>query len=102
MDESTHAGEFVTAVELPASISPGSYSPSIDCSNRVAGTAALTVNPVPTEPTPVPSGAPLTGDGTTSSATGGPFTTAGLALLAVGGLAVGAVVIRRRRAGARS
>jgi hypothetical protein len=102
MDGSTHAGEFVTAVELPASISPGSYSPSIDCSNRVAGTAALTVNPVPTEPTPVPSGAPLTGDGTTSSATGGPFTTAGLALLAVGGLAVGAVVIRRRRAGARS
>jgi len=105
MDGSTHAGEFVTTVELPASISPGGYSPSIDCSNGVSGTAAFTVNQVPTEPTPgpVPSGAPLTGDGTTSSATGGPFTAAGLGLLAVGGLAVGAAIIRirRRRAGTR-
>jgi hypothetical protein len=98
MERSTHTGEFVTTVDLPTNISPGGYSPSIDCSNGVSGTASLTVNPVPGQP----SGAPLTGDGTTSSATGGPFTTAGLALLAVGGLAVGAVVIRRRRAGARS
>jgi len=49
-----------------------------------------------------PSGAPVTGDGTTSSATGGPFTTAGLALLAAGGLAAGVVVVRGRRAGTRS
>jgi hypothetical protein len=100
MEESTHAGEFVTTVDLPASISPGGYGPSIDCSNGVSGTASLTVNPAG----PVPSGAPLTGDGATSSATGGPFTAAGLGLLAVGGLGVGAAVIRnrRRRAGARS
>jgi hypothetical protein len=99
MEESTHAGEFVTTVDLPASISPGGYGPSIDCSNGVSGTASLTVNPAPG---PVPSGAPLTGDGTTSSATGGPFTAAGLGLLALGGLGVGAAVIRnrRRRAGA--
>jgi hypothetical protein len=98
MDPGTHAGEFVTVVQLPTSISPGGYSPSIDCSDGTSGTASLTVNPAP-----IPTGAPVTGDGTTSSATGGPFTTAGLALLAVGGLAVGAGVIRkRRRAGSRS
>jgi hypothetical protein len=99
MEGSTHAGEFVTTVELPSSISPGGYSPSMDCSNGVSGTAAFTVNPGP-----VPTGAPLTGDGTTSSATGGRFTAAGLGLLAVGGLAVGAAIIRirRRRAGTRS
>jgi hypothetical protein len=98
MDPGTHAGEFVVTVTLPTSISPGGYSPSIDCSDGTSGTASLTVNPAP-----IPTGAPVTGDGTTSSATGGPFTTAGLALLAVGGLAVGAGVIRkRRRAGSRS
>ena len=98
MDPGTHAGEFVVAVTLPASISPGGYSPSVDCSDGTSGTASLTVNPAA-----IPTGAPVTGDGTTSSATGGPFTTAGLALLVVGGLAVGAGVIRkRRRAGSRS
>jgi hypothetical protein len=100
MDGSTHAGEFVTTVDLPTDISPGYYSPSIDCSNGVNGLAALTVNP-PLQPPP--SGAPVTGDGATSSAMGGPFTAAGLGLLAAGGLAVGTGVIRkRRRAGARS
>jgi hypothetical protein len=93
------AGKFAVTVDLPTDISPGSYSPSIDCDNQVSGTAELTVNPVP-EPTP--SGAPVTGDGTTSSATGGPFAAGGLGLLAAGGLAVGAGVLRkRRRAGAR-
>jgi hypothetical protein len=51
----------------------------------------------------MPTGAPLTGDGTTSLAMGGPFTTAGLGLLGAGGLAVGVGVIRRRRrSGTRS
>ena len=100
MDPATHAGEFVVTVDLPADISPGDYSPSLDCDNGVSGLANLTVNPAPpspTTPTPVPTGAPLTGDGTTSSATGGPFTPAGIALLAAGGLAAGAVAVRRRR-----
>jgi hypothetical protein len=99
MNTATQAGEWVVAVELPADISPGDYSPSLDCDNGVSGLANLTVNPAPspTTPTPVPTGAPLTGDGTTSSATGGPFTPAGIALLAAGVLAAGAVAIRRRR-----
>ena len=95
MDSATEIGEWVVTVELPADISPGDYSPSVDCDNGVSGTANLTVNPA--TPTPVPTGAPLTGDGTTSSATGGPFTPAGIALLAAGGLAAVAVAIRRRR-----
>lgn len=101
MDPATHAGVFVTTVALPMSISPGSYSPSIDCDNGVSGTASLTVNPLPG---PQPTGPPMTGDGTTSSAMGGPFTTAGLALLGAGGLAVAVVgvVRRRRRAGTGS
>lgn len=101
MDPSTHTGEFVTTVDLPTSISPGYYSPSIDCSNGTSGTASLTVNPYPG---PQPTGPPMTGDGSTSSALGGPFTTAGLSLLAAGSLtvAVVGVIRRRRRTGARS
>jgi hypothetical protein len=105
MDPATQAGEWVVTVDLPSDISPGDYAPSIDCDNGVSGTANLTVTPAPspTTPTPVPTGAPLTGDGTTSSATGGPFTPAGIALLAAGGLAACAVGIRwRRRARSRS
>jgi hypothetical protein len=100
MDESTHAGEFVVTVGLPKDIGPGGYSPSLDCSNGVSGTGSLMVN---TTPGPTPSGAPLTGDGATSSSTGGPFTTAGLGLLAAGGVAVAVgIAIRKRRSGARS
>jgi len=97
MDSATEIGEWVVTVGLPSDISPGDYSPSIDCDNGVSGTADLTVNPAPSPTTPVPTGAPLTGDGTTSSATRSPFTPAGIALLAAGGLAAGAVAVRRRR-----
>ncbi len=91
MQASTHAGEFVATVSLPTSISPGTYTPSIDCSNGVSGTATLVVNAVP-------GGAPVTGDGATSTATGGPFTEVGIGLLGLGVL-IGAIGIRRRRAG---
>jgi hypothetical protein len=89
------ANEFATTVNLPSSITPGQYSPTVECNpNGQSGPANITVNPV---------GPPVTGDGTTSSAMGGPFTTAGLALLAAGGLAIGTGVIwKRRRAGAGS
>jgi hypothetical protein len=97
MDSATEIGEWVVTVDLPTDISPGDYTPSIDCDNGVSGTADLTVNPAPSPATPTPTGAPLTGDGTTSSATRSPFTPAGIALLAAGGLAACAVAIRRRR-----
>jgi hypothetical protein len=92
MQASTHAGEFVTTVTLPTSIAAGAYSPSIDCSNGVSGTASLVVNPVPGTPT----GAPVTGDGATSTATDGLLTAVGIGLVGLGVL-TGAVTAARRR-----
>ena len=79
---------FVTTVVLPTDIAPGSYNPDIDCNNGVSASATLTVNAVPGP-------APPTGDGTTSTATNGTLTDAGLGLLGVGAV-VGGVVLRRR------
>lgn len=98
MEESTHPGVFVTTVTLPANISPGYYAPSVDCSDGESGTGALQVTAVPTQPaTPpaAPSGAPLTGDGSTSTTMGGPLSAVGIGLLGLGGL--GAVIVIRRR-----
>jgi hypothetical protein len=101
MGVAANPGEFTTTVNLPASISPGTYSPSIDCNpSGQSGSAFLTVNPLIPPPPVRP---PLTGDGATATVMGGPFSMAGLALLGAGGLAVGAGVLRkRRRAGAGS
>jgi hypothetical protein len=115
MQPSTHAGEFATTVDLPTSITPGTYTPSIDCSNGSSGTATLVVaspsaspsSPPPTHtatPTPTPSasrsatpsGAPATGDGATSTMLGGPFAVAGLGLVGLGGVA-GVIAFGRRR-----
>jgi hypothetical protein len=107
MQPSAEAGEFATAVDLPTSISPGTYKPSIDCSNGSSGGATLFVNSVsspsaspsaspPASPSAPPSGAPETGDGATSTTMGGPFEAAGLGLLGLGALA-GAVAFGRRR-----
>jgi MYXO-CTERM domain-containing protein len=100
MQASTHWGVFVTTVTLPLGISPGGYAPSLDCSNGVSGTGALQVNALPVQPTTpaaVPSGAPRTRGGSTSTAMGGPLSAVGAGLLGLGGL--GAVVaIRRRKA----
>jgi hypothetical protein len=95
MQASTHAGEFVTTVSLPASISPGTYTPAIDCSNGTSGTATLVVNAVPV----TPSGVPLTGDGATSTTMGGPFGTAGIALVGLGVLLGVIAAFRRKRPG---
>jgi hypothetical protein len=97
---------FTATVPLPPGIPPGTYSPSITCNNQnnqVTNnvTTSITVNPAPGPPLPI--GPPLTGDGATSSVTGGPFAMAGVALLGTGGLAVGAGIIRkRRRSGTRT
>jgi hypothetical protein len=89
MQASTHAGEFVTTVTLPAIIKAGTYQPDIDCSNGVTASAELTV-------TAVPAVAPATGDGTTATATDGRLTMIGLALLGLGTLSGAALVTRRR------
>ena len=98
--QQSRPGQFVAPLNVPTSTSPGEYSLSVVCNpTGSSGTASLLVNPF----TPPPTGAPVTGDGATSSAMGGPFTTTGLALLAAGGLAAGAGALwKRRRAGAGS
>lgn len=88
------AGEFTVAVTLPASIRPGSYHPSVDCSNGTAGAFAFSVNPVPRQ-------APETGDGATSTQTDTPLVPVGYGLAGLGALALAAVLALRRRATAR-
>src|ERR1700728_2011421 len=84
MSASTHKGVFVTVVKLPTWIKAGAYSPSIDCGNGMSGTATLWVKTATVKPAViVPTGAPVTGDGITSTAVGGPLTAAGLGLLGV-------------------
>jgi hypothetical protein len=90
-ESQAESGSFVTTVTLPAGTGAGSYAPSIDCSNGVSGTAALTVRSGK-----IPVGPPVTGDGVTSTATGGPLTAAGIGLLGLSG-ALGAAAARRRR-----
>jgi hypothetical protein len=89
MQASTHPGEFVTTVTLPAIIKAGTYQPGIDCSNGVTASATLTV-------TAVPAVAPATGDGTTATATDERLTTIGLALLGLGAVSAAVLVTRRR------
>jgi hypothetical protein len=91
MQSGGQTNEFVTTVVLPTSLSPGTYSPDIVCSNGVTASATLTVNQVPTP-------APVTGDGTTATATNSMLTNAGFALLGLGAI-VGGVLLRRRRSG---
>lgn len=82
------AGEFSVTVTLPTSISPGTYHPSVDCSNGKAGAFEFSVNPVPLEPAE-------TGDGTTATQTGTPLVQIGYGLIGLGVLA-GGVALRRR------
>lgn len=86
------AGEYSVTVTLPASISSGTYHPSVDCSNGGAGTFELSVNPVPQRP-------PETGDGTTVTQTDTPLVPVGYSLIGLGALA--GVLALRRAAAAR-
>jgi hypothetical protein len=87
MTRQSRAGEWTVWVTLPAALQPGTYTPSLNCDNGVSGTTTLVV---------VPSGAPVTGDGTTTTATGGHLTTAGLSLVGLGALAVLIWALRSR------
>jgi hypothetical protein len=85
---------FITTVVLPTSLAPGTYNPEVDCSNGASGSTTLQVNAVP-------SPAPETGDGTTSTATNGTLTEAGFGLLGAGAV-LGGVMLRRRHWGSRT
>jgi hypothetical protein len=101
MEKSTHKGVFVSVVKLPATMAAGKYSPSVDCSNGDSGVAAFTVKAAWVKPAVVvPAGAPVTGDGITSTAVGGPLTAVGIGLLGLSSLAGAFFAIRRRKSGA--
>ena len=94
MQASSQQNVFVTTVVLPTSLAPGTFNPEIDCSNGVSASATLQVNAVP-------SPAPPTGDGATSTTTNGWLTDIGLGLLGVGAVTAG-VIVRRHRTGSRT
>jgi hypothetical protein len=94
MQATSQQNVFITTVVLPTSLAPGTYNPEINCSNGVSASATLQVNAVP-------SPAPPTGDGATSTATNGWLTDMGLGLLGVGAVA-GGVALRRHRMGSRT
>jgi hypothetical protein len=94
MQQGSQTDVFVTTVVLPSSLAPGTYNPEITCSNGVSASATLTVNALPTS-------APQTGDGTTSTATDTPLANIGFGLLAAGALA-GCVLLTRRWSGRAS
>jgi hypothetical protein len=94
MQSTNQQNVFIATIVLPTSITPGTYSPQVTCSNGVTASATVTVNAVPGP-------APATGDGTTSTATNTALTDAGLGLLGAGALA-GGLVLRRRRSRSRA
>jgi hypothetical protein len=94
MQQGSQTGEFQATVALPTSLAPGTYNPPITCSNGFGGSGALTVNAVP-------SPAPQTGDGTTSTATNSTLTDVGFGLLGAAALA-GGLLFAKRRSGSRA
>jgi hypothetical protein len=79
------AGDFTVAVILPGSIQPGTYHPSIECSDGTSTTARLLVPAVTT--------AGGASDGVATWLTAGGLTLIGL------GAVTGSIVMRRRRRG---
>ncbi len=94
MQATTHAGEFLTTVVLPANITAGTYQPDIDCSNGVTASAVLTVRVAPAV-------APATGDGTTATATDDRMAAIGVALIGLGTVS-GVLLLTRRRSRTRT
>jgi len=48
----TRTGEFIVRVRLPTTIRPGTYRPTIECSNGNSATVTFRVNPLPTHAHP--------------------------------------------------
>lgn len=113
--KSTRGGTFAVTVDLPPGLASGVYQAVAGCENGEYGTADLTVNgptrmppsrppsrppshsPSPTH-RPPPPGAPITGDGTTSTPGGlGGTAIAGLGLLGAGGMAALAALRQYRK-----
>jgi len=91
MQPTSQPNQFVVTVNMPQSIGPGSFSPTINCNNGVTQTVSMVVNAVP-------GSAPATGDGSTSTVSDGKLTVAGLGLLGIAAVA-GGLVMRSRRPG---
>jgi hypothetical protein len=94
MQPGTQADQFISTINLPQTVPPGTVSLQIQCSNGVQESATFVVNAVPRQ-------APQTGDGATSTATNGRLTVAGLGLLGVAAVVSG-LVVRKRRSGRRA
>src|SRR5215469_3817307 len=94
MQQTSQPNQFVVTVNMPQSIGPGSFSPTINCNNGSTQTVDLGVNAVP-------GNAPATGDGSTSTVTDAKLTVAGLGLLGIAAVAGGLVMRRRASRGAR-
>jgi hypothetical protein len=94
MQQSSQPNQFVVTVNMPQSIGPGSFSPTINCNNGFSQTVNIEVNAVP-------GSAPATGDGSTSTVTDGELTVAGLGLLGIAAVAGGLVLRSRASRGAR-
>jgi hypothetical protein len=88
MQQGSQPNQFVVTVNMPQTIGAGSFSPNINCNNGVTQVVNIQVNAVPSQ-------APQTGDGTTSTATNGTLMVAGLGVLAAAAV-VGGLVRRRR------
>ncbi len=89
MGQGAASGDFTITVTLPSGIQPGTYTPSIDCSDGSSTFAHLTVTTV------APKGGAQTGDGTTSTRTSGGLSAVGLALIGAGAVG-GGFALRRR------
>jgi hypothetical protein len=85
MEATKTPGSFSIAVDIPATISAGTYSVSIDCADGSSSLVKLVVSPT---------GGVPTGGGSTAQAPNRTLMAAGGGLLLVG--AAGALVLRRR------
>jgi hypothetical protein len=88
--ESSGSFTFRITVNLPSSIQPGTYHPSIDCPGGTSATPTLQV-------ASFPHGGAATGAGTTSTTPDNGLTLAGLGLGLAGVVALAGGLARRRR-----